>query len=684
MSLDSAVSPYLLSHKASPVNWRSWGPEALAEARASDKPILLSIGYAACHWCHALDQDSFRDTEVAALINDKFVAVLVDREERPDLDMIYQAAAGTMRHQGGWPLNIFLTPDGVPFWVTGHLPREPRGGQPGFRETLISTTELWEKDKVKVAEISAGVRTSLETLYNRDMAATQENMNLDLAALRIAQNFDIFFGGMLGQMKFPNVALLQLMWNAFLRTGTPQFSQIVFTTVDSILFGGLYDHIGGGFFRHTNDERWLEPTFEKTLYDNAMLIDFCTQVWQFNRNELCRQRVAETVAFLLRDLKLGDGFAANIGSGQEDQDAQYYTWSEAEIDASLVGTFSARFKQVYGITRDGNFRGRNLARRLGNAAPANEADEVLLAKQRDMLLAARLKRQLPLRDERLQADWNGLAISALARAGMAFEKPEWIRAAVAAFDYIVRELGDGDRLIHSLYGNTKGDVGYADDYANMAKAAIQLWEVTGEERFLSAAKNWVRILDTHFWNPRLGGYCFNADDDEPLFVRPRMLFDNPAPAANGVMLTVLTRLALITGDTSYMGRASTQAVTFGSEANRVVNGSGSFLTGFEYLANSLIVLVVGHKGNTRTQELVRAVWSKPLPNGLVVQIEPGDALPPGHPATGKGMTGGQPTAYIVQLGNVSEGVTDPAQLAYVLTLPVQMRQRSSRAGLTRW
>ena len=675
MSLDSATSPYLLSHKDSAVNWRTWGADALAEARASDKPILLTIGYTACHWCHTQDQDSFRNADTAALINDKFIPVLVDREERPDLDLIYQGAAGAMRHQGGWPLNIFLTPDGVPFWVTGYLPREPKGGQPGFHETLVNTSDLWEKDKAKVAEISASVRGSLENLYNRDMAAPQENMNLDLAALRIAQNYDIFFGGMLGNIKFPNVALLQLMWNAFLRTGTPQFSQIIFTTVDSILFGGLYDHIGGGFFRHTQDERWLEPTFEKTLYDNAMLIDFCTQIWQFNRNELCRQRVTETVAFLLRDMKLGNAFAANVGSGNEDHDSLYYSWSEAEIDAALVGTFSARFKQVYGITRDGNFRGRNLPRRLGNAAPANEADEVLLAKQRDMLLTARLKRTLPTRDERLLADWNGLAIASLARAGMAFEKPEWIQAAIAAFEYIVRELGDGDRLIHSLYGNTKSVGGYADDYADMAKAAVQLWEVTGEERFVSAAKNWVRTLDTHFWNAQLGGYCFNADDAEPLFIRPRMLFENPAPAANGTMVTVLTRLALITGDTNYMSRASTQAVTFGSEANRVVNGSATFLAGFEYLANSLIILVVGHKGNHRTQDLVRTVWGKPMPNGLVVQIEPGDALPQGHPATGKGMVGGQPTAYIVQLGNVSEGITDPAMLAYALTLPVQMRQQ---------
>ena len=321
------------------------------------------------------------------------------------------------------------------------------------------------------------------------------------------------------------------MWRAFLRSGTPQFSQLIFTTLDGILFGGAYDHVGGGFFRHSLDERWLEPAFEKMLYDQAQMIDLCTGVWQFNRNELCRQRVTETVGFLLREMKVGDVFAASISSGTHAEDAKYYTWSEAEIDAALVGTFSARFKQVYGITRDGNVMGRNLPRRLGNPVPANEADEALLAKQRDMLLAARGKRTAPARDDRVLADWNGLAIAALARAGMVFEKPEWIQAAINAFDGVIKLLGDGDRLSH-----IKGSMGIADDYADMARAALQLWEVTGDERFIDQAKAWTKVLDAHFWNNQINGYCFYADDAEQLFVRPRMLFDNPAPSANGTML----------------------------------------------------------------------------------------------------------------------------------------------------
>jgi uncharacterized protein YyaL (SSP411 family) len=673
-ALNDAASPFLLSHKDNPIQWRLWGAEALAEAKAADKPILLNLGYGGCHWCHVMNRESFADAAIAEIINENYIPILVDRDERPDLDLIYQGAAGTMGSPGGWPLNIFLTPDGAPFWVATYLPPTEKPGQPGFRRVLGETAELFQKDRAKVDTTANTVRAALENLYNRDMAAPQGDINLDMAALRIAQRYDIFFGGLQGQQKFLHPLMLEVIWRAFLRTGTVQFSQILFTSLDSILFGGVYDHVGGGFFRHSLDERWLEPSFEKMLYDNAQMIDLCTQVFQFNRNELCRQRVTETIGWLLRDMKVGDGFAAAQSSGSQIEDGKYYLWSEAEMDAALVGTFSARFKQIYGVTRDGNVSGKNLPMRLGNPVPANEADEALLAKQREMLMAARGKRAKPVRDERLVADWNGLTIHALARAGMVFEKPEWIQLAVAAFDYVVAELGRNDgRLMHMKTGAAPGQGGFADDYADMARAALQLWEVTGDARFIESAKGWTDVLNRDFWSDRLGGYFYYAADAEQLFVRPRMLFDNPAPAANGTMLMVLTRLAMLTGDTAYMERASVQAATFGTEAGRVLQGSGGYFGGFEYLMNSLMIVVIGHKGNARTQELVRAFWGKPVPSGMLIQIEPGDALPAGHPAAGRSMENGQPTAFICQAGNCSNGFTSAESLAHALILPPTLR-----------
>jgi uncharacterized protein YyaL (SSP411 family) len=678
MSLSDSSSPFISSHKDNPIKWREWGPESLAEAQSQGKPIMLSLGYIGCHWCHTLNRESFSDSEVAALVNDNFVPILVDRDQRPEVDMLYQGAAGLMQHQGGWPLNIFLHPDGRPFWVAGYQPLEDNAQGPSFRRVVRETAELWNNDRARVETTGDQIRQAVESLYNRDMSQPQEQMNLDLAAVRIGQRFDIFFGGMQGAVKFPNPLLLEVLWRAYLRTGTAQFSQLIFTTLDSVLFGGAYDHIGGGFFRHSMDERWLEPSFEKMLYDQALMIDLCASIWQFNRNELCRQRVTETVGFLLRDLKVGDAFAASISSGSQTEDGKYYTWSEAEIDAGLVGTFSARFKQVYGITRDGNVQGRNLPRRLGNPAPANDADEALLTRQRDMLLTAREKRARPFRDERLLADQNGLVISALARAGRIFERPDWIETAVKAFNAIVTTLGQANhRLQH-----TAGTQGVVDDYADMARAALILREVTGDDRFLEQAKAWTKALNEHFWNGQINGYAFYPDDSNPLFVRPRMVFDNPSPAANGTMLFVLTRLALLTGEAEYMSRASTLAVAFGAEANRMLNGAASYLNGFEYLINALIIVVIGHKGHPHTQELLRAYWAKPMPNAMVLQLEPGDPLPPGHPAAGRGMEGGHPTAYICQAGACSPGITNAADLANALTLPPQLRQQPQQGRAT--
>jgi uncharacterized protein YyaL (SSP411 family) len=672
-ALENATSPYLLLHKDNPVRWRLWGSEALAEAKDTGKPILLSMGYTACHWCHVMNEESFSDMETAALINDLYIPILADREERPDLDNIYQTAAGIMGHQGGWPLNIFLKPDGMPYFVAGYLPREERQGQPAFKRVLTDTGNLFRDQSEQVANASAAILGQLSTIYDRDMRTPAENIALDMAAIRMAQRFDIFFGGIQQAQKFPNPTALEVLWRAFLRSGAPQYSQLVFTTLDHVLLGGISDHVGGGFFRYAMDERWMLPHFEKMLYDNALMIDILTQTWQFNRNAISRQRVADTVGWLLREMKVGDGFAAGLDSDTDGEEGKYYLWSEAEIDAALMGTFSARFKQVYGVTRDGNHNGRTVLRRLGNPAPAGDADEALIAKQLSMLLAARGKRQAPRRDDKLLADWNGLTIAALANAGMVFERADWIDAAIGAFDYVVKSLGDGERLHHSFAGGKRGASGFSDDYANMARAALQLLEVTGDQRFLEPAIQWVRTLNDFFWDEARGGYCYTASDAEKLIVRPRTVTDSPAPSANGTMLVVLTRLAILTGEGAYGQRANALVQAMGDELNRVLVSTGAYLNGVEYYGSALQILVIGHKGNARTQELLRTIWGKALPNRLVTQIEPGDPLPPGHGATGQGMQAGQPTAYILQRGMCSTPITSAVALSQALTLPPQQR-----------
>jgi uncharacterized protein YyaL (SSP411 family) len=472
--------------------------------------------------------------------------------------------------------------------------------------------------------------------------------------------------------------VLEVLWRAYLRNGAPQFLQLAMTTLDNLVLAGLYDHVGGGFFRYTNDENWQLPHFEKMLCDNAQMIEYLTGVWQFNRNELVRVRLAETVDWLLRDMKLGGGFAAGFDGSSEGEEGKYYLWSEAEVDAALAGTFSARFKQVYGVTREGNMLGKNVLRRQAQGSQITDADEALLARQRGLLLAARAKRTAPQRDDKLMTDWNGLAIRALARAGAVFERPDWVQAAITAYDYVRKVSGEGEMLYHNYVDGKHGQKGYSNDYAEMARAALQLWEVTGESRFLDDAKTWTETLNTQFWSEERGGYNYTANDAEKLIVRTRTIADQPTPSANGNMLTVLTRLALITGDGSYAGRANAIATAFADEINRNYIGAGEMLNGLEYYINALQTVVVGPRSNSRTQELIHAVWGRVLPNNLLVVVESTDALPDGHPAKGKPLQGGQPTVYVCQRDVCSPPVTSAVTLSQSLTLPQASVQQQLR------
>ena len=674
-AFDNATSPYLLAHKDNPVQWRLWSSDVLAEAEAAGKPILLSIGYAACHWCHVMNRESFSDPETANYINENFIPVIVDRVQRPDIDQMYQAGANLMGFNGGWPLTLFLNAKGQPFFVGGYLPKEERLGQPPFMRVLTDIATIYRDKPEDVARNAQMVNGQMATLLDRDMRGQAEAIQIDAAALRMGQRYDIFLGGQLaylgnGTNKFPQTIFLQILWHAYLRTGIHQFLQMVTGTVDAAVLGGLYDHVGGGFFRYTVDERWLVPHFEKMLADNALIVEFLTGIWQFNRNGLCRQRLEETVAWMLRDLKMADGFAAGLEAESEGEEGKYYLWSEAEIDAALTGTFVQRFKQVYGVSRDGNFMGRNILRRTGHPQPQlTEADDALLARQRAILLEAREKRVRPNRDETLLADWNALAISALAQAGAVLERADWVQTALSTYDAVVRALGEGDFLYHSANGGKRGAKGFADDYALMARAALHMWEVTGEARFLADAKRWVETLNQHFWNPQKGGYCTVGDDAEPLLVRARVLYDQAVPSANGIMTGVLTRLGMITGEGAYGQRAREQLDAFADEYARAWGSCASYITSLEVFASGFQIVIVGSRANPRTQELMKAVWGKPVPGRLLYVVDSAEALPLSHPAFGKGMQNGAPTAYLCQRNTCSTPITSAVTLSQVLTFP---------------
>jgi len=669
--LANESSPYLLRHKDNPVDWYGWGAEALAAAEAQNKPILLSIGYTACHWCHMMERESFADAQTAAQMNENFINIKVDREERPDLDQLYQAASNLMGHQGGWPLTIFLTPKGIPFFVGTYFPDEERLGMVPFRKALTDIVTRYREQGDQVTQTTDGLTTQLATLWNRDVRGPIDAAFLDTGALRIAQRFDVFFGGVSGNVKFPTVTLLEVLWRAFLRTGMPQFMQLMSISLDNILLGGLYDHIGGGFSRFCSDERWLVPHFEKMLNDNAMLVEFMTGVWQFNRNALCRARIEETIAFVLRDMRSGDAFAASIDADTDGEEGKYYLWTEAEIDAALMGTFLAKFKTVYNVSREGNYQGKNILFRIGSPSPfpQSDADEALLAKQRELMLKARQTRPAPALDDKVLADWNGLAIAALANAGAVFQNAAWTTAAIRAFDFVVKTLGEGDRLHHSWRDGKRTAQGFADDYAHMARAALILHETVGEPRFLEHAKTWVRTLNEHYWDQANNGYFYTAADADPLIVRARMVFDQPVPAANGTMLQVLARLAMITGNREYAERANTILGAFSGEAARAWVSMGSYFNGMEYALTDLHLIVMGPLNHPKTHELTAAILGRALPNRCLSVVPPDATFPEGHPMHGKTMLNGQPTVYICQRQTCSAPITNPVTLSQMLQLP---------------
>jgi uncharacterized protein YyaL (SSP411 family) len=669
--LASETSPYLLLHKDNPVHWHTWSEATLEEAREQNKPILLSVGYTACHWCHVMNEESFADPETAALMNALFVNIKVDREERPDLDLVYQTAAQALGNNGGWPLTVFLTPQGEPYFAGTYYPREERYGQPAFKRVLEEVARIYREQPDPVANTTARVQQTYAQLWGRDMRGPLDASIFDQAAMNIGRRFDIFFGGFTGAPKFPSFGPMEQLWRAYLRTGTEPCNQLVQITLTSLCMGGICDHLGGGIHRYATDERWLVPHFEKMLYDNAQFIDVLTLLWQHNRAPLYRVRLEETIDWLFREMMVEQGFASALDADSEGQEGKYYVWTEAEIDAALAGTFSQKFKSVYNVTRDGNWEGRNILHRLApqSAFPQAEADEAMLKRQRELLLAARQKRVAPIRDDKVLADWNGMTIAALANAGAVFRNGACITAAVRAFDFVERALGDGDRLYHSWRNGQRQHTGFADDYAHMSRAALVLWEATADRRYLDRARAWVHVLNEHFWDIQNGGYFYTSDDSDPLIVRSRMIFDQATPAANGVMVSVLGKLYLATWDNAYRDRSNALVEACAGEAPRGYSSMSSYMAGLELIVTGLQIVIVGPLNNPKTHELISAVMGRSLPNRTLLLADPAQEFAEGHPAYGKKMENGQPTAYVCQRQTCSAPITNPVTLSQVLQLP---------------
>jgi uncharacterized protein YyaL (SSP411 family) len=668
--LKGETSPYLLQHKDNPVHWRPWGEAALAEAKRTGKPILLSVGYAACHWCHVMAHESFEDAATAAVMNDLFVNIKVDREERPDVDAIYMGALHELGEQGGWPLTMFLTSDAEPFWGGTYFPKEERYGRPAFVRVLNEVARVYRDEQDKVRQNADALKDRLRPRPGGAGALPPSEVSLADLAGRLVQAVDPVHGGIRGAPKFPQVQFFTLLWRAGLRFGLPDQLEAVNLTLTHIAQGGIYDHLGGGFARYSVDERWLVPHFEKMLYDNAQLIDLMTEAWRETKSPLYAERIEETIDWLMREMTVeGGGFASSLDADSDGEEGKFYMWSIAEIEEVLGPDNAKLFAATYDVTEAGNFEGHNILNRLGAIPLADDETETRLAAMREILLARRARRVRPGFDDKVLADWNGLMIAALANAADAFFRPDWLEAAERAFDFICVRMTSHDRLLHAWRNGEAKAPATANDYANMTRAALALANASGNPDYLDRARDWVDVLDRHYWSEDLGGYYFTADDTGDLIVRPFSGQDEATPNANGTMVSALTALHLWTGDEHYRRRAEAILRGFArAMGENVLAHAGLLASTIDVAAPALIVLIVPEGGDA--MELRRALSDASLPNVVVQEVRAGDAsvesgtgaLPESSPAHGKTAVEGKPTAYVCIGPQCSLPVTEPARL----------------------
>ncbi|HVJ35518.1 MAG TPA: thioredoxin domain-containing protein [Terriglobia bacterium] len=685
--LAAEVSPYLLQHAHNPVDWWPWGEAALAEAKASNRPILLSVGYAACHWCHVMAHESFENPTIAQQMNEHFINIKVDREERPDLDTIYQQALALLGQQGGWPLTMFLRPDGKPFWGGTYFPPESRWGRPGFADVLRLITETYVTDPDSVGKNVAALEEALQKLARPQAGDAVTPDIIERIAERLVQEVDTIDGGIKGAPKFPQIPIFALFWRGWLRSGNLQMREAVITTLTAMCQGGIYDHLGGGFARYSTDGKWLVPHFEKMLYDNAALLGLLTEVWQEVRDPLYAARIAETIGWLEREMLThpddsGDrAFAATLDADSEGIEGKFYVWDEAEID-QVLGAEAALFKRFYDVRAEGNWEGHCiLNRRALRDAPAPQEEETLIL-LRGKLLAARSRRVRPGWDDKVLADWNGMMITSLARAALAFDRPPWLALAESAYRFVRRHLrrGAGDsndrsdndgggtlRLHHAWRAGKSGAGAMLDDYAHLAAAALALYEATGEDAYLADARELVATLDRHFWDRADHGYFATADDVGDVILRTKSAADNATPNGNGTMIEVLSRLYHLTGEATYASRAMQLVTAFSGEIHRNFFPLATFLNAVDYHLNCLQLVLVGRRDEAGAAAQLKIIQEQSLPTKLLQVVAPGASLPAQHPAAGKGQIDGRATIYICRGQTCGLPITDSDALRRALS-----------------
>jgi uncharacterized protein len=658
--LARASSPYLLQHAHNPVDWFPWGEEAFAKARSEDRPVFLSVGYAACHWCHVMERESFEDESIAKLLNERFVAIKVDREERPDVDGIYMDAVQAMSGSGGWPMSVFLTPAGKPFYAGTYFPDEPRHGLPSFRQVLEGIADAWTTRRDEVEVQSGRVIESIRRAGA--LEASDEPLNgavADEAFQTLRHAFDPRWGGFGGAPKFPQPMTLEFVLRQAIRD-VPDALEMVVLTLDRMAGGGMFDQIGGGFARYSTDGAWMVPHFEKMLYDNAQLALLYARAWLVTRNDRDREIASRTLDYLVREMRHPEGgFFSSQDADSEGVEGKFFVWSWDEL-VSLVGVEAA---EAFGATPGGNWDGTNVLRAPTRNGRWDDATK--------RLFEAREARVHPAVDDKILTAWNALAIRAFAEAGRIFDDGTYVDAAISCAAFVWDHLRDEDgRLLRSWREGVAGVRAFADDHALLAGAFLTLYETTADVRWFVAARELCDTLLDRFADRERGGFFQTGSDADELVIRPKDLYDNAVPSGNSAAAEALLRLALLTGEARYEDAAVSALRLVRDVLPSAPSGFGQALCALDlYLGPSYEVAVVGDPGASDTKALVDEVTRTRWRPNLVLAIaspKDGDAARPVALLADRPPIDDHATAYVCQRFVCRLPVTEPSALAGAL------------------
>jgi uncharacterized protein len=666
-SLIHETSPYLLQHAHNPVQWFSWGPDALARAQAEDRPILLSIGYSACHWCHVMERESFENEEIARLMNQHFINIKVDREERPDLDTIYMSAVQMMTGSGGWPLTVFLTPALLPFYGGTYFPPQDHRGMIGFPRLLSSVARAFRERR---SDIDKDALSVARALRESDAFGTAQGdgdrQTLEAALAKLAAAFDHRNGGFGQAPKFPPAMVLSFLLRSYWRTGNESLLAMVEQTLVKMAHGGIYDQIGGGFHRYSVDSCWLVPHFEKMLYDNALLSRIYLEAWLLTKKPLYRRIVEETLDYVAREMTDPEGgFYSAEDADSEGEEGRFYLWTEAEVRQILGESDTDKFCGYYGITAAGNFEHRNILSVTDPQPEHGEAEPLreFIRRGKQKLLAARARRVRPGRDEKILTSWNGLMIRSFAEAANALDRSDYRDAACRAASFVLSRLQAGGRLLRT-YGAGQGKLnGYLEDYAHMADALLSLYEATFDPHWLRQSERLATMILEQFGDSSSPGFFFTSADHEQLPHRPKEFFDNAIPSGNSETVWTLLRLSKFLLADKWSDPALAMLGQLAEPMSHHPLAFGNLLAALEFHAAKVKeIAVVGDPVGKETGLLLREVFDRYLPNRVVV-CGKRDSLPLLEARSEKE---GKPTAFVCAAGACSTPITEPSELRALL------------------